>query len=136
MREQVALLDITNPNRWHLDIQELTFSVSVDDVHVGGGAARSRITLAGGDCATVQLPLDVNWIGLGRTGWELRRGSVEYRVRGQITVGTPLGVFRRSYDRKRRFSLLESRPPGERLCGPQVIRLAGTQPRGLGQAFS
>jgi LEA14-like dessication related protein len=111
------LLDIRNPNRWDIDLRELTYTLSVDDVPVGAGETDARIVVPGGDCVTVRLPVEVSWRGLGTAGRELLSGEVEYRVVGHIAVGTPVGPITRRYDRRSRFSPLEGRRGGGRLCG-------------------
>jgi LEA14-like dessication related protein len=111
------LLDIRNPNRWDIDLQELTYALSVDDVRVGAGETDWRIVVPGGECITVRLPVDVSWRGLGTAGRELLSGEVEYRVVGHVRVGTPVGGITHRYDRRSRFSPLEGRRGGGRLCG-------------------
>jgi LEA14-like dessication related protein len=110
------LLDISNPNRWNIDLRELTYAVSVDDVPVGAGETDTRLVVPGGECLTVRLPVDVSWRGLGKAGRELLSGEVEYRVVGRLTVGTPVGPVTRRFDRRSRFSPLEGRRGGGRLC--------------------
>jgi LEA14-like dessication related protein len=111
------LLDIRNPNSWSIDLRELTYEVSVEQVHVGRGETDSRLVVPGGDCLTVRLPVDVAWRGLGTAGRELLSGEVEYRVVGRLTAGTPVGPITRRFDRTSRFSPLEGRRGGGRLCG-------------------
>jgi hypothetical protein len=38
----------------------------------------------------------------------MNTGSVNYRVMGDVTVGTPLGNFTRPYDQTGRFSTLSA----------------------------
>ena len=110
------LLDIHNPNNWSIDLQELTYEVSIDDVRVGAGATTTRIVVPGGECATVELPVEVTWRGIGRGARDVLDGEIEYRVAGQLTVGTRVGTVRWPYDRRSRFSPLKGRQGGGRLC--------------------
>jgi LEA14-like dessication related protein len=109
-------LDIHNPNRWRIDLQELTYQLSVDDVGVGSGATTAPFVVPARDCATLTLPVDVRWRGLGRVGRELLSGEVEYRVVGHVRVGTPVGSISRRFDRTSRFSPLTGRRGGGPLC--------------------
>ncbi len=55
----------------------------------------------------MRLPLSFSYAGVGAAGRQLMQtGSVEYRVKGDITFGTPIGSFTRPYDQRGRFSTL------------------------------
>ena len=57
------------------------------------------------DSTIVTLPLAFTYAGIGEAGRQLMNtGSVNYRVTGDVTVGTPLGNFTRPYDQTGRFS--------------------------------
>ena len=113
-------LDIHNPNRWAIDLRELTYQLSVDEVLLGDGETTDRFVVAGRDCATLVLPVDLRWRGVGRAGRELLTGEVEYRVVGHVRVGTPVGPITRRFDRTARFSPLGERRGGGPLCEPAV----------------
>jgi LEA14-like dessication related protein len=102
-----VVLDVYNPNGFRLDGSQLTYSISVDSVHVGDGLYRSRFQVDKGATSELRLPLNFTYSGIGAAGRQLMQtGSVEYRVRGEITVGTPIGSFTRPYDQRGRFSTL------------------------------
>ncbi len=57
------------------------------------------------DSTIVTLPLSFTYAGVGAAGRQLMNtGAVNYRVMGDVTVGTPLGNFTRPYDQTGRFS--------------------------------
>lgn len=102
-----VVLDVYNPNGFRLDGSRLTYIISVDSVTVGEGLYNSRFQVEKGQTSEVRLPLSFTYVGIGAAGRQLMQtGSVEYRVRGDITVGTPLGDFTRPYDQRGRFSSL------------------------------
>jgi LEA14-like dessication related protein len=104
-----VILAVHNPNRFALDASALTYQVDVDSVPLGSGALDSRFVVAGGDTARVRLPVRFTYRGLGAAGRQLlATGSLTYRVRGELTLGTPLGRFTRPYDRSGRFNTLTS----------------------------
>jgi LEA14-like dessication related protein len=111
------LLDIQNPNNWTIDLQSLTYNVSIEDQPAAAGETTTRIAIGAGDCATVVLPVHVSWRGIGQSARELVGGELEYRVAGVLTVGTRVGTFQWPYDRRGRFAPLDTRPAGGRLCG-------------------
>jgi hypothetical protein len=77
----------------------------VDSAMVGTGAIDGGFQVASKDTTLVRLPVDFTYRGLGAAGTQLlRTGSVLYRVRGDVTVGTPVGNFTRPDDRTGRFS--------------------------------
>ncbi len=100
-----VVLSVYNPNRYALDALKMTYRVDVDSVALGIGELESRFTVARGDSSTVRLPVRFTYAGLGVAGRSLiAAGTINYRVRGDFTVGTPLGNFTRPYDRTGRYS--------------------------------
>lgn len=101
------VLDVYNPNGFRLDGSRLTYAISVDSVKVGDGLYNTRFQVEKGQTSEIRLPLNFTYLGIGAAGRQLMQtGSVEYRVRGDITVGTPIGDFTRPYDQRGRFSSL------------------------------
>jgi LEA14-like dessication related protein len=99
------VLAVYNPNGYRLDGLKLTYALMVDSAMVGTGAIDGGFQVASKDTTLVRLPVDFTYRGLGAAGTQLlRTGSVLYRVRGDVTVGTPVGNFTRPYDRTGRFS--------------------------------
>jgi len=105
-----VVLSVYNPNRYNLDATRMTYRVDVDSVQLGNGALDSRFVVPSGDTSMVRLPIRFTYRGLGEAGRQLlSTGSVNYRVRGDFTVVTPIGNFTRPYDRTGRFNTA-SRP--------------------------
>jgi len=102
-----VVLNVYNPNRFALDATRLTYQVMVDSVPLGTGALDQRFVVQRGDSATVRLPVQFTFAGLGAVGQQLlRSGAVNYRVLGDVTVSTPLGNFTRPFDRTGQFTNL------------------------------
>jgi len=100
-----VVLSVYNPNRFKLDASKMTYRVDVDSVQLGSGEIDSRFTVNSGDSSIVRLPVRFTYAGLGAAGRSLiTAGTINYRVRGDFTVGTPLGDFTRPYDRTGRYS--------------------------------
>ncbi len=100
-----VVLSVYNPNRYNLDATRMTYRVDVDSVQLGNGALDSRFVVPSGDTSMVRLPIRFTYRGLGEAGRQiLSTGSVNYRVRGDFTVVTPIGNFTRPYDRTGRFN--------------------------------
>jgi LEA14-like dessication related protein len=103
-------LSVYNPNGFKLDGTRLTYNVLVDSVKFGSGAIVDRFTVQEKDSTIVTLPLQFTYAGIGEAGRQLMNtGSVNYRVTGDVTVGTPLGNYTRPYDQTGRFSTLGGR---------------------------
>ncbi|MGH7718826.1 MAG: LEA type 2 family protein [Gemmatimonadaceae bacterium] len=101
------VLGVYNPKRFDLDATKLTYRLLVDSIEVGRGATDSRFTVQDRDSTEVRLPLDFQWAGMSQAAREvLNRGTVPYRVMGEISVGSGLGSFTVPYDRSGRFSAL------------------------------
>ena len=98
-------LSLYNPNGFKLDGERLTYKLMVDSTTLGTGALADRFAVQEKDSTIVTLPLSFTYAGVGAAGRQLMNtGSVNYRVVGDVTVGTPLGNFTRPYDQTGRFS--------------------------------
>jgi LEA14-like dessication related protein len=102
-------LSLYNPNGFKLDGERLTYKIMVDSTTLGTGALADRFAVQEKDSTIVTLPLSFSYAGVGAAGRQLMNtGSVNYRVMGDVTVGTPLGNFTRPYDQTGRFSTLSA----------------------------
>jgi LEA14-like dessication related protein len=102
-----VVLNVYNPNNFQLDATKLTYALLVDTLLFGSGELDSRFTVQRKDSTEVRLPLDFRWAGMNEAAREMiNTGSVPYRVRGAITVGSGVGTFTIPYDRTGRFSSL------------------------------
>jgi LEA14-like dessication related protein len=100
-----VILSVYNPNGFRLDATRLTYRLMVDTTTIGEGVATDKFTVQNGDSTTVRLPVTLSYAGLSAAGKQLvGKGSVDYRVMGDVTVGTPLGEFTRPYNQTGRFS--------------------------------
>jgi LEA14-like dessication related protein len=101
------VMDVYNPNGYQLDGTRMTYKLMVDTVPFGSGAIDSSFRVQKNDSTQVTLPLNFSWAGVGSLGRQLlSTGTVNYRVLGDITVGTAVGNFTVPYDRSGRFSTL------------------------------
>lgn len=100
-----VVLSVYNPNNYNLDALSLTYKVDVDSIQLGDGTLDGRFIVPKGDSSTVRLPVRFTYAGIGVAGRSLiTAGTINYRVRGDFTVATPLGNFTRPYDRTGRYS--------------------------------
>jgi len=101
------MLNVYNPNRFDLDATRLTYKLFVDTIPLGTGATDSNFTVSDGDTTQVALPLSFTWAGASQAARSLMNtGTVNYRVVGDITVGSSMGTFTLPYDRTGKFSSL------------------------------
>ena len=102
-----VLLSVYNPNGYKLDATRLTYDLVLDSVRFATGAIDQKFTVQDRDSTVVRLPIDFAWSGIGRAGRQLlSSGGVNYRVKGDVTVGTPLGNFTRPYTQTGRYTPL------------------------------
>jgi LEA14-like dessication related protein len=100
-------LSVYNPNGFKLDATRLTYKLMIDSTTVGTGALAQPFKVEKNDSSIVTLPVSFSYAGLNAVGRQLmNNGTVNYRVLGDITVGTPLGHFTRPYDQTGRFNTL------------------------------
>jgi LEA14-like dessication related protein len=101
------VMNVYNPNAYRLDGTRLTYKLMVDTVPFGSGAIDSSFRVQKNDSTQLTLPLNFAWSGVGALGRQLlSSGTVNYRVLGDITVGTAVGNFTVPYDRSGRFSTI------------------------------
>jgi LEA14-like dessication related protein len=100
-------LNVYNPNRVALDASRLTYQLWVDTLRFGQGSMDKGFHIGSKDTAVVRVPLEFSWSTLGSVGRELlNRGTVPYRVNGDITVASGIGNHTIKYDQTGRFSPL------------------------------
>lgn len=103
-----VILSVYNPNGYRLDATQLNYRLLVDTSTVGQGVYNSHFAVQSGDSTIVKLPVNLSYAGLASAAKMLReRGSVDYRVLGDVTVGTPVGNFTKPFDKTCRFSSLQ-----------------------------
>jgi LEA14-like dessication related protein len=100
-------LNVYNPNNFRLDATRLTYRLLFDTVTFATGAVDQRQTVQGRDTLRVIIPVNFTYRGVGEAGRQiLNTGSVNYRVMGDVTVGSPLGNVTVPYSSTGRFSTL------------------------------
>jgi LEA14-like dessication related protein len=101
-----VVLNVYNPNQYRLDATRLTYKVMLSDsVTVASGLVDSRFTVQDKDSTTVPIPVSFTYSGIGQAGRELlQMGAVNYRVVGDVTVGSVVGNFTIPYSSTGRFT--------------------------------
>lgn len=102
-----VILSVYNPNGYRLDATRLTYRLLVDSTPLANGVMDNRFTVQDKDSTTVTIPVAFNWTGLGAGVRSIfNTGAVNYRVNGDVTVGTPVGNFTIPYSQTGRYSTL------------------------------
>jgi LEA14-like dessication related protein len=100
-------LNVYNPNNYRLDATRVTYQLLFDTVTFATGALTERQTVQGRDTLLLTIPVNFTYRGVGEAGRQiLGTGSVNYRLLGDVTVGTPVGNFTVPYSTTGRFSTL------------------------------
>ena len=101
-------LSVYNPNGYRLDATQMTYNLLVgDSVKFAEGTLDSRFTVNGNDSSVVTIPVSFTYAGVGAAGRQLlNTGGVNYRVAGEVRVGTALGSFNVPYNAAGRFNAL------------------------------
>lgn len=86
-------MSIANPNPYPVPVQRAVYSFALaDSTEVGRGESAAAFTLPAHDSALVELPVDVSWQGLRAAARDASRdGTVDYVLKGSVTLDTPLG---------------------------------------------
>src|ERR1043165_7631220 len=89
-----VVLNVQNPNDFRLDATQLRYNVLVDTVPFANGTTTQRFTVEGKKTQQVHIPITFTYAGVGQAGRQLMNtGSVNYTVKGDVTVGSPIGNF-------------------------------------------
>jgi LEA14-like dessication related protein len=101
-------LGVYNPNQYRLDASRLTYRVFVGDtISLANGALDTRTTVQSNDTTIVRIPVAFTYSGLGRAASQLlQTGAVDYRVAGDVTVGSVVGNFTVPYSATGRFTTM------------------------------
>jgi len=101
-------LGVYNPNQYRLDATRMTYRVFVgDSVGLASGALDTRTTVQAGDSTIVKIPVSFTYSGLGQAASQLlRTGAVNYRVLGDVTVGSVVGNFTVPYSATGTFNTM------------------------------
>ena len=103
-----VVLSVYNPNAYRLDATRLTYRLFVgDSVSLANGDIQTQTTVQAGDSTLVTVPVAFTYSGLGAAARQIfNTGSVNYRVVGDVTVGSAVGNFTVPYSTTGRFDTL------------------------------
>jgi LEA14-like dessication related protein len=101
-------LSVYNPNGYRMDATRMTYNVTVgDSVRLATGTVDNRFTVNENDSSVVTVPVIFSYSGIGAAGRQIMNtGGVNYRVNGDVTVGTVVGNFTVPYTANGRFNAL------------------------------
>ncbi len=101
-----VLLNVYNPNHYRLDATRMTYRVVLgDSVTLASGLVDSRFSVSDRDSTPVQIPVSFTYSGIGEAGRQLlQMGAVNYKVVGDVTVGSVVGNFTIPYSSTGRFT--------------------------------
>ena len=101
-------LSVYNPNGYRLDATRMSYNVVVgDSVRFATGTVDNRFTVNSNDSSVVTIPVNFTFAGVGAAGRQLlNTGGVNYKVAGDVTVGTVVGNFTVPYSSTGRFNAL------------------------------
>jgi LEA14-like dessication related protein len=87
-----VVLKVYNPNEYRLDASNFHYEVEIDSTELAHGTLDRRFTVLPKDSTIVRIPVSFSYAALGAAGRAIwNAGALNYHVRGDITVLTPLG---------------------------------------------
>lgn len=103
-----VVLNIQNPNNFNLDASQLDYSVLVDTLPFANGTTSQHFSVGAKRTQPVHIPINFTYSGAGAAARSLMNtGSVNYTVRGHVTVASPIGGdISIPYSQTGRFSTL------------------------------
>jgi LEA14-like dessication related protein len=95
-------VEVMNPNRFALNANQLRYQLAIADTEnprdttwldLASGIYSEQFSVGAGQTASVQVPVEFTYAGLGgAAGSLLRAGTFNYRATGVVDVRTPLGT--------------------------------------------
>ena len=102
-----VILNVQNPNSFRLDARRLSYTVVMDTVTLATGATDQPFTVESKNTQQVHIPINFTYSGIGQAGRAiLNNGTVNYTVKGDVTVGSPVGNFTVPFSQTGRYSTL------------------------------
>jgi LEA14-like dessication related protein len=109
-------LKVVNPNRFALNANALRYDLRIGDnrqandttwIDFATGLYDQPFSVAGRDSATVSIPVEFTYSGLGGAAATiLRTGTFDYSARGTVDVRTPVGPYTVPFQRRGSVSML------------------------------
>lgn len=91
-----VLLAVRNQNDFKLVLDSMDFLIKLDGVTVGSGNIDSIPQVAPDSDATLEIPLDINFLTLGRSVYRLlSQQALDYQISGKMGVGPDSATARR-----------------------------------------
>ena len=97
----IAQVQITNPNSFALEADEITYDLEVSDpaatsgdrwIDFAEGRFEQDVRIGGGDTLIVEIPIEFTYAALGGAVRSImERGTFEYRVKGEVKLQEPIG---------------------------------------------
>lgn len=102
---RVRLL-VRNPNAYALTETAVRYHLFTrDTIAVADGSDAERRSVLAHDSVSVELPVAVSWRGVQAAGGALvAQGTVPYRLAGDITLDTPIGLHTVPFDERGQFA--------------------------------
>jgi LEA14-like dessication related protein len=102
-----VILNVKNPNDYRLDATRLTYRILVDSTPLANGILDNQFTVQAKDSGLVHIPVTFSYSGLGAGARQIfNTGALNYRVLGDVTVGSVVGNFTIPFSQTGRFSTL------------------------------
>ena len=109
-------LQVVNPNRFALNANQLNYALQLNDPQAAGdstwldfaqGTYEEPFSVAAGDSARVEVPVEFTYAGLGgAAGSLMRSGTFTYRASGTVDVRTALGSYAVPFNKRGTITLL------------------------------
>ena len=88
----VIQLSVKNTNQFPVDLQKLTFGLSLADAKVGDASFAQSVRFEPGGQAVLRIPVSLSPKSLGLGAFNLLRGEGSgYKIEGSMGLGTPFG---------------------------------------------
>ena len=95
--EIVALVEVTNPNTFNIELNEFNYRLKINQSQWGEGASVNPTTIPSKNIGAIELPLTLDLLGLGKSAFQLLSSGdpLNYQLTGDVKLDTGLEHLRR-----------------------------------------
>lgn len=105
----VVTFKIKNPNWIGLTVEQLEYSILINNKELGSGKTESRISIPGRGRSIVDVPVDVRLKEMSGSLFKiLLAGRMEYRVKGKAVFSTFFGNIEYPFDLTKKINPFKS----------------------------
>ncbi len=106
-------MQVNNPNWFGMTVSDVRYQAYVDGRELAKGYSDKEVVIPAEGSAVAELPLEVSYLDVKDKMYEILKGSLSYRVTGEVGFKTWLGRYAVTFDSEKKPEKgAEAKPAG------------------------